>query len=120
MFSCKHQQFIGSLLLAEEDSEWASKKLLPAEEDSEWASKKLRLAEDSEWAWKKLLHKGARKQSAKPRLSIVLLLSCTEMFFQLSLFMYVIGLMVYLGCVMTGDSTQTLENRIAGTSSFWF
>ncbi|KAF8858448.1 hypothetical protein BDZ45DRAFT_399002 [Acephala macrosclerotiorum] len=76
MFSCKHQRFIDNLLFAEEEDGWA---------------------------WKKLLHDGSEENPAKPRLAVVLLLSGTTMFFDLSLFLYVIGLAVYLGCIMTGN-----------------
>ena len=75
VLSCKHQQFIGNLILTDE------------EEDNQ--------------RWLRYLHDENNK--AKPQFSVVLLLSGTSMFFDLSLCLYIIGLAVYLGCLMTGN-----------------
>jgi hypothetical protein len=74
-FSCKHQRFIGNLLLANGDNLWE---------------------------FKKFLHEGKKKDPAKPKLKVVLLLSGTRTFFEHSLMLYTIGLGVYLGCLSQG------------------
>jgi hypothetical protein len=86
-FSCKHQRFIGNLLLAKDL-----------------------------WEFKKFLHDGSKGGAAKPQLGVVLLLSGTKMFFDLSLMLYTVGLGVYLGCVWQGgvdtDAGQTDSRNI--------
>jgi hypothetical protein len=78
-FSCKHQRFIGNLLLADKRDLWE---------------------------FKKFLHDGKKKDPAKPKLKVVLLLSGTRTFFEHSLMLYTIGLGVYLGCLSQGGPTS--------------
>lgn len=71
-FACKHTRFINNILLEDNYNTWHLKK------------------------W---FHKGEDTSPAHPPLSVVLLLSGTEMFFDTSVISYAIGLGIYLGCV---------------------
>jgi len=92
-FSCKHQRFIGNLLLAK-----------------------------SLWEFKKFLHDSLKTDPAKPKLGVVLLLSGTKTFFDLSLMLYVIGLGVYLGCVSQGRADKDTGEASADNLNvfIWF
>jgi len=74
MFSCQHQRYIGYILLAQTEKELQN-----------------------------LLHDRNDNRVQIPKFNLVLLLSGTMMFFELSLFLYVIGLAVYLGCLTKGN-----------------
>lgn len=83
-FSCKHQRFLGNLLLSDDEDLWE---------------------------FKKFLHEGNKDTAATPRLGVVLLFSGTKMFFDTSLILYAAGLAVYLGCVWKQDlNTDAGEN----------
>jgi hypothetical protein len=73
-FSCKHQRFVGAFLCAKDL-----------------------------WEFKMFLHDGPQWKPAKPKLSVVLLLSATKHFCDLALILYVLGLGVYLGGLSQGD-----------------
>ncbi|KAH8794485.1 hypothetical protein F5882DRAFT_397808 [Hyaloscypha sp. PMI_1271] len=75
-FSCKHQRFIGNLLLADKGGLWE---------------------------FKKFLHDGKKKDPAKPKLKVILLLSGTRTFFEHSLMLYTICFSVYLSCLSQGE-----------------
>jgi len=89
-FSCKHQRFIGNLLLANKHDLWE---------------------------FKKFLHDGKKKDPAKPKLKVMLLLSSTRTFFEHSLMLDTIGFGVYIGCLSQGEpmskeaSPRQADNR---------
>ena len=80
-FACKHQKFIGNILL---------ENIPQGRPNALWGFKR--------W-FQESGNKGdkGKTRPAKPRLPIVLLLSGTKMFFNWSLIAYVVGLGVYLG-----------------------
>jgi hypothetical protein len=71
-FSCKHQRFIGTLMLT-----------------NDWRGR---------YEFKKFLY-DPKARAATPKLGVVLLLSGAKMFFDTSLMLYIVGLGVYLGSV---------------------
>jgi hypothetical protein len=85
--ACKHTRFINNILL-----------------------------EDRYRAWdlKKWFHSDSENDPAHPPLSIALLLSGTEMFFDTSVIAYVVGLGIYLGCVwqQNQDSSQHASRNV--------
>jgi hypothetical protein len=90
-FSCKHQRFVGTFLCAKDL-----------------------------WEFKKFLHDGPQWKPAKPKLSVVLLLSGTKNFFDLSLILYVVGLGVYLGGLLQGGADKDAAPNSSRNIFIWF
>lgn len=85
-FSCKHQRFLGNLLVERPDDTWA---------------------------WKGWFQCGEKTDKPKPRLDVIFLLSATKMFLDWSLITYVIGLGIYLGKIwisQRGADTGTRDS----------
>jgi hypothetical protein len=85
--ACRHTRYIGNILLEDEDNVWE---------------------------FKKWIHSGSKACTARPLLSVVLLLSGAEMFFDTSVIAYTVGLGFYLGCVWQQnlDSSQDGSRNI--------